>query len=107
MPKFLFEARYATEGVRGVIEQGGTARRDAVERLFADNGGTMEGFYFAFGDVDAFVIGELPDAQTAAAIALAINADARVSLKTTLLLDPEEVDAAARTAIDYHGPGSR
>lgn len=105
MPKFLVQARYETEGVRGVVQQGGSARRDAVERLFAASGGKLECFYFAFGDVDVFAIGELPDDQTAAAIALAINADPRVSITTTHLLTPEQVDAAAKTAVDYHGPG--
>lgn len=106
MPKFLFAARYETEGVRGVVTRGGSARRDAIEKLFRASGGSMEGFYFAFGEIDAYVFGELPDHETAAAVALAVNADARVSVTTHLLLTPEEVDGAARTAIDYHGPGS-
>jgi uncharacterized protein with GYD domain len=105
MPTYLFQAHYATEGVRGVIQEGGTVRRDAVAKLLEASGGRLECFYFAFGDVDVYAIGELPDEQTAAAIAMAINADARVSVATTLLLTPEQVDTAARAAIDYHGPG--
>ena len=106
MPKYLIEARYNTEGVRGIADKGGSARRDAVQQLFDAKGGKMEGFYFAFGRADAYVFGELPDNETAAAIALAVNSDDRVAAKTTVLLTPEEIDAAAGQSVDYKGPGS-
>jgi uncharacterized protein with GYD domain len=105
MPKFLIEAHYDSEGVRGVVDQGGSARREAVTELFAANGGTLEAFYFSFGPVDVYVIGELPDNETAAAIALTINADGRTEVSTTVLLTPEQIDAAAQKSIDYRAPG--
>ena len=60
MPKYLIEASYETEGVKGVASKGGTARRDAVGALIGSMGGKMESFYFAFGDADVYVISELP-----------------------------------------------
>ena len=105
MAKFLIEARYGPEGARGLSASGGSARRDAIAELFSSRGGQLESFYFAFGDTDAYVIGDLPDNETAAALALAINGSGAVSISTKVLLTPEQVDKAAQTRIDYRPPG--
>jgi uncharacterized protein with GYD domain len=106
MPKYLITASYGVEGVRGVAEQGGNARKRAIEELFSANGGELETFYFAFGDTDVYAIGDLPDNETAAAIAITINADGRTSVKTTVLLTPDEVDAATGKRVAYQAPGT-
>jgi uncharacterized protein with GYD domain len=106
MPKFLIEARYNDAGARGVAAKGGTARRDAISQLFEAHGGKLEAFYFALGETDAYVFGDLPDNETAAAIAIAVNSSGNVSARTVVLLTPEEVDAATRTSVDYRPPGS-
>jgi uncharacterized protein with GYD domain len=106
MPKYLIEARYTTEGVKGVAAKGGSARRDAVAQTFEASGGKLEAFYFAFGDVDAFVIGELPNNEAATAVAMTVNASGAVSAKTVVLLTPEEVDSAAQASVQYTAPGS-
>lgn len=106
MPKFLFEARYGAEGVRGVAQQGGTGRREAIEQLFQSNGGKLEAFYFAFGETDVYALGELPDNATAAAIAMTINGDGRTTVRTVVLLAPDEVDAASKVSVDYRAPGA-
>jgi uncharacterized protein with GYD domain len=106
MPKYLFEARYSTEGVRGVAEKGGTARSEAIAQLFEAAGGKMEALYFAFGGADAYVFGDLPDNQAAAAIALTVNGSGGgATVKTVVLLTPEEVDAAGKVSVDYRPPG--
>jgi uncharacterized protein with GYD domain len=106
MPKFLFEASYSPEGAAGVAGKGGTARVEAVKRLAEASGGVLEGFYFAFGDTDAYAFCDLPDNETATAIALAINSDGRATVRTVVLLTPEEVDAAAKRTVDYQPPGT-
>jgi uncharacterized protein with GYD domain len=106
MPSFLFKASYSPEGVRGVAAKGGSARRDAVAELFTANGGKLESFYFAFGETDAYVIGEVPDNETATAVALTVNSSGLASVTTVQLLTPEEVDAAAKRSIDYRPPGT-
>ena len=60
MGKYMFQARYTSEGAKGVIAAGGTARRDAVAKAVASVGGKLDAFYFAFGGVDAFVIADCP-----------------------------------------------
>ena len=73
MAKYLLEGRYAVEGAKGVAKEGGTGRRAAVTKMVEGLGGKLEAFYFAFGDVDVYVIVDLPDATAAAAVALAAN----------------------------------
>ena len=104
MPKFLFEAMYMPDGVKGVQTGGGSSRRDAVAQLAESVGGKLESFHFAFGERDAYVIAELPDNESAAAVALTVNASGAVGLKTVVLLTPEEVDAAAQKSVDYSPP---
>jgi uncharacterized protein with GYD domain len=106
MPKYLIEASYAAEGVRGVAEKGGSARRETVGELIASMGGKMESFHFAFGDADVYVIAELPSDEAATALALSINQSAATTIKTVVLLTPEQVDAAAKIVPAYKPPGS-
>ncbi len=61
MPKFLIEASYTLEGVRGVQSEGGSGRRDAIAKVAESVGGRLESFYFAFGDRDAYVVVDPPD----------------------------------------------
>ena len=105
MPKFLWKASYTSDGVKGVLKDGGTGRRAAVEEMTQALGGKLEAFYFAFGDDDVYVIADLPDNATATAISLTINAQGAVQLKTVELLTPEQIDEAAKKAVDYTPPG--
>jgi uncharacterized protein with GYD domain len=106
MPKFLFEASYSPQGVEGISSKGGSSRRDAVADMAEGLGGKLESFYFAFGDVDAYVTVELPDNEAATAVALAVNAAGGATVKTVQLLTPEEVDAAAKRSAGYRPPGA-
>ena len=103
MPRFLFEASYTVEGLKGLRRQGGSGRREAVARAAQSVGGRLEHFYFAFGDHDAFAVADLPDNESAAAFALAVSEAGGASVRTVVLLTPEEVDAAAKHSVEY-GP---
>jgi uncharacterized protein with GYD domain len=105
MPKYLIEASYTLDGVKGVQSAGGSSRRDAVANVAESLGGRLESFYFAFGDHDVYTVLDLPDNESAAAIALAVNAAGGASVRTVVLLTPEEVDAAAKRSVDYRPPG--
>jgi uncharacterized protein with GYD domain len=105
MAKFLFKASLSPEGVAGVMAEGGTARRAVVKKALESLGGTLESFYFAFGDDDVVVICELPDNQTAAAFAMETSASGRVAVSTSVLLTPEEVDGARGKKSGWRAPG--
>ncbi len=103
--KYLVIANYNADGIKGVLAKGGTARKDAVAKLVAGLGGSLESFHFAFGSSDVYAIADVPDNVTAAAVALTVNASGAVHTKMTVLLTPEEVDAAAEKSISYTPPG--
>jgi uncharacterized protein with GYD domain len=105
MAKYLVQANYVGEGIKGLLKEGGTARRAAVEKLITAVGGRIEAFYYAFGDTDLFLIADLPDNATAAALSLIVSATGAVTTKVTVLLTVEEVDAAAKKSVPYTAPG--
>ncbi|HWQ03219.1 MAG TPA: GYD domain-containing protein [Candidatus Nitrosotenuis sp.] len=105
MPKYLIAAAYTAEGAKGLLKDGGTSRRAAVEKALKSLGGKLEAFYFAFGEVDALAIVDVPDNVTAAALALATSSSGLVRTKTTVLLTPEEMDAVAKKSVKYSPPG--
>jgi uncharacterized protein with GYD domain len=105
MPKYLVQVNYVGDGIKGLLKEGGTSRRAAIDKLFKSMGGTLEVFYYAFGDRDAYIIADLPDNVTAAALVLTVNATGAASCKTTVLITPEEVDAAAKKTVSYRPPG--
>ena len=106
MPKYLFEASYTQEGLQGLLKDGGTRRREVVENLAADLGGSVEAFYYAFGDCDIYVIADLPDDATATAASLVVGASGAGSVKTTVLIPPETVDEATGKVVNYQPPAS-
>jgi uncharacterized protein with GYD domain len=105
MPKYLFEARYTAEGAKGLAREGGTGRRDAVAKMMEGLGGTLEAFYYAFGDVDLYFIVDMPDNVSVAATALAVNQAGGATLKTVVLLTPEDMDKAGKKSVAYRPPG--
>jgi len=106
VPKFLVKARYTSEGAKGVQSGGGTSRREAIAKMAAGLGGSLESFYFAFGETDAYVVLDLPDNRAAAAAAIAVGASGAAGAEVVVLLTPEDVDAAAGLSVDYRPPGS-
>lgn len=106
MPKYLAIASYTAEGVKGVLKDGGTARVAAIRKMAEGLGGTVEAFYFAFGADDAYVIFDVPDNATTAAISLTVGASGAARVKTVVLLTPEEVDEATGKSVDYRPPGA-
>ena len=105
MARYLIKATYTAEGVRGVIKEGGSSRRSNLEQTVQKLGGSLEGFYFAFGEDDVYVVASLPDNVTAAAVGLAVNASGAVRTRTVVLLTPEEMDEAAKRSVEYRPPG--
>lgn len=105
MPKYLIQANYVGEGVKGLLKEGGSSRRTTVANLFESMGGRLETFYYAFGETDAYIIADLPDNVTATALLLTVTSTGAVACKTTVLITPEEVDAAAKLTPSYRPPG--
>jgi uncharacterized protein with GYD domain len=104
MAKYLFEASYTTQGTTGLLHEGGTARRAAIEKMVRSLKGEVVDIYYAFGDVDCYVIAELPDNVSAAAVALAVNHAGAATVKTIVLMTVDEVDRACHLTVSYRPP---
>ena len=107
MPKYLWEANYVGEGLKGLLKEGGSSRRAVVEKVINSMGGKLEAFYYAFGETDLYCIADMPDNVSTAAFALTIAASGVINLKTIVLLTPEEIDNAAKKTPSYRPPGKK
>ena len=105
MPKYLVQANYVGDGVKGLLKEGGSSRQAAVEKLVGSLGGSVESMYYAFGQTDVYIIVDMPDNASMAAAALLASASGAVTAKTTVLMTAEEVDEAAKKTPVYRPPG--
>jgi uncharacterized protein with GYD domain len=106
MARYLFQVSYTQAGVQGLMKEGGSSRRDAIEKLVASNGGTLETFDFAFGQDDVVLIVDMADVATVAAVSMAVGASGAATVKTTPLISPEEIDRATGLSVGYRAPGA-
>jgi uncharacterized protein with GYD domain len=104
--KYLFAATYTTDGMKGLQKAGTASRVAAVSDMCAELGGSLDSFHFAFGDVDAYVICDLPDDEAAAAASFTIGTSGTTRVTTIKLLTVEEADAAISRSVAYRPPGS-
>ena len=105
MPKYLLQVSYTAAGVKGLLKDGGTKRRAAAQALIESVGGKLEALYYTFGEHDAIAIVEVPDSIAAAALSLQLGSSEAVTNKTTVLLTPEDIDAAIKRPAIYVPPG--
>ncbi|KUN75956.1 GYD domain-containing protein [Streptomyces griseoruber] len=106
MPKFLIQATYTQEGAKGLLREGASGRRAAVEQVVGGLGGSVEAVYFAFGEMDAILIVDFPDRVDMAAVALAVKASGGLQTRATPLLTTEEIDEATRRQVTFRAPGA-
>jgi uncharacterized protein with GYD domain len=106
MPKYLVSANYVGDGIKGLMAEGGTKRRDAARTSIESVGGTMECFYFAVGDTDVFGVCDFPDEASAVAWSLMVNSTGAVRLHLVQLVTPEVLDASVTKTPSYRAPGT-
>jgi uncharacterized protein with GYD domain len=104
MSKYLLKGSYSSEGVKGLLMEGGTARLDASRNTISKMGGEIESFYYAFGDNDLYIVVDMPDNATMAAVSLAVAATGAVHTSTVALLTPQEIDEAGKKHVSYQPP---
>ena len=107
MATYMIQFSYTEQGVKGLLKEGGSKRRDATEQLVKSLGGKLTAYYFAFGEYDGFAIVEGVDNIDVAAANLLVGASGAVRTKTTVLLTPDEVDKATRKGGNYRAPGQQ
>jgi len=108
MPLYLTQFSYTAETWTKLIKNP-EDRRKAAQKYIESVGGKLHGFWYAFGENDAYITWEAPDNTSMAATAIAITAGGALSsLKTTPLLTVEETLSALKKAssIQYRAPGT-
>lgn len=106
MPKYLMEAKFTSEGLKGLQRDGGTTREEVVKKAVASLGGQVESFHFALGENDSYTLMDLPDKESAAALSLAVSGTGAVVTHVVALLTPAELDAVVQRSVDYTRPGA-
>ncbi|MGP3923325.1 MULTISPECIES: GYD domain-containing protein [unclassified Streptomyces] len=106
MAKYLFRVKLTVDGLKGLLNEGATARREVVERMVQSLGGRLESMYWAFGEEDVYVTADLPGNTSAAAMGLVTSAAGGVRTSTVVLLTTEEIDEAVRQKVEYRAPGT-
>jgi uncharacterized protein with GYD domain len=106
MAKYLVEAAYSAEGLKGLQKDKASGRRQAISNAVEGLGGKMDAMYFALGEHDVLLIVDMPDVVSGAALGLRVSATGLVRTKTTSLLTIEEADRALAKAVDYRAPGT-
>jgi uncharacterized protein with GYD domain len=104
MAKFLVQATYSADGLRGLQREKASGRQDAIRRMVQGLGGKVESLYFSLGDYDVILTIEVPDIVTGTALAVAVSASGLVRTRTTPLLSVEELDRALSIAVEYRPP---
>lgn len=105
MSRYMFKVSYSVAGLQGIMKEGAEHRRAFIAKMTEGLGGSLESFDFAFGDTDAYVICEVPDDETAAAVALAVGASGTGGIETVKLLTPAQIDRARAIQTGYQAPG--
>jgi len=106
MAKYLFHGSYTPAGIQGVLRDGGSGRKKAIEALAKGSGGSLDALYWAFGTDDLYVIADLPGHANAAALAATVGATGAVRISTVVLLTAEDLDEAVKLHPDYRAPGA-
>lgn len=106
MPKYLIQASYSSEGLKGLAKDGGTKRRTVIQQALESVGAKLESLYYMFGEDDIILIVDAPNHAAVAAIAITSGAaGVSTNLKTSALLTPEEVDQAVQKTVIYTAAG--
>lgn len=105
MPKYLIEASYSAEGMKGLQKDKASGRRAAATSAAEAVGGKLEAMYYALGERDLIVIVDVPDIQSMTALSVAVAASGLIHTKTTALLTIEEADQALAKSVSFRAPG--
>jgi len=106
MPKYMLQASYTADGVKGLIKDTASGRKAAVKAVVEAVGGKLESVYYCFGKDDVVVIMDLPDNVAAISLVAAVGSSGMIRARTTPLLTVEEMDKGLAKKVGYHAPGA-
>ena len=99
MPRYMYSGNYTEKGAAGLLKDGGKARYDEAERIANAMGGTLHGYYWAYGSMDFFMIMDIPSQAMAIKFSLHVGASGVFNGKLTPLISVDEMDEATSTEL--------
>jgi uncharacterized protein with GYD domain len=105
MPKYLFQATYSADGIKGLQKDKAAGRKVALSKAVESVGGKLEALYWAFGEHDWVLLADLPDNASAAAFTFAVSGSGLLRVVTTPLISAEEADSAFGKKVNFQPPG--
>lgn len=88
MATYITLLRFTEKGIENIKE--GPARLDAAKQAFQAMGAELKAFYLVTGAYDAVVIGEVPDDETVAKLALMIGSQGNIRTETLRAFTEDE-----------------
>lgn len=102
----MYSGNYTKRGIKGLLKEGGTARRDETVRIVEALGGKVEAYYWCYGSTDFLTIMDFPDHTTVTGMALNIAASGSFEGNLTPLISVEEMDEMVKVSVgDWRAPG--
>ena len=108
MAKYLALFGFTSEAIKQFVVSP-SDRAEVVRRLVEPVGGSLECYYWMFGQYDGMAIVEMPDARTYVAVTLAIKSSgAFTHFETHELIKADDLTGIAKWArqISYQSPGA-
>ena len=105
MTRYFVQGTYTAEGVKKLIKEGGTGRYESARQIFASAGGSLECLYFSSVGPSYYIIVDMPDKESAMAIAATGIVNGTITVDQVVeLLTPAEMDGAVKKTPLYHAP---
>jgi uncharacterized protein with GYD domain len=107
MPMFLGRFSYSSESIKALVDNP-VDRTDTISATAESVGGSLHGFWYAFGEWDGYFLFEAPDQATAVAFSATVGGTGALTrIETIPLMSIEEGVEAFRKAqsASYSPPG--
>lgn len=106
MAKYLIQGNYTVDGIKGLLKDGGSGRKEAISILARSLGGSLDALYFSSAGPAYVCLMDLPDSASAAAATTVVAGSGAVTIEScTELLNPLQFDEAAKKSPAYRAPG--
>tara|TARA_B100001113_G_C21095938_1_gene616583 strand:- start:1012 stop:1323 length:312 start_codon:yes stop_codon:yes gene_type:complete len=95
----MYSGNYTPKGAAGLLEDGGTARKQETLRILTEMGGSLESYYWCYGNTDFIMIADMPSESAAIKLALQVGSSGVFNGNLTPLISADEMDAAVNEEI--------
>jgi len=101
MPKYMYSGNYTAKGAAGLLNDGGKAREEEAEKAAASMGGSLEAYYWCYGEMDFMMIINVPSEEMAIKFSLHVGASGVFNGKLTPLISVDTMEAATSTELPF------